>query len=220
MKRWMPTGVGVVVAIAMLGAIVAAAAHAEEGFLPLAKKNVTLKGGKVTLETASKELLQCEKLTATGAFENDKRASMTLNFGNCSLAGFTVNTLADPKGTLLYVTTALVCLINSEKLLFGLDFELLTSGAHGEVPGVGTLFLLRGSVIAHILTTGKAKEFTIDLTGKGGKPSVTECKDEKGGVKKGQLLLERNESGKVEELDINAESITLTFEEAVELMDK
>jgi hypothetical protein len=220
MKRLIPNGVGVVVFIAVLGASVATAAQAEEGFLPLTKKNVTLKGGKVVLETASKELLQCEKLTATGAFENDKRASITLNFSNCSMAGFTVNTLADPKGTLLYVTTALVCLINSEKLLFGLDFELLPGGAHGEVPALGTLYLLAGSVIGHILTSGKAKELTLDLTGKGGKPSVTECRDEKGGVKKGQLLLERNESGKVEELSINSEPNTLAFEEAVELMDK
>jgi hypothetical protein len=217
MRRRTKIGIGTLVAVLAVAALTAIAS-AEEGFLPLVNKEVAWSSGKLILESTGGWSYQCKSSEGKGTFANDKHFTIEMHFNECTSAGFAMNSLGDKTGVVLFTALALVCLINSEKLTFGIIIELPSGGVHLEIPALGELLVLAGSYIGEVLTTGLAKSFVVDITGKAGKQNVVECKDGKE-VKKGSLTSEPNENKKPEPASVNMESGSLKFSETKELMD-
>jgi hypothetical protein len=190
MKRFRIIGLALL-ALFALGAFAASMAFAEEGVLPLKVKTVNILAKKTTLQNTAKETVQCDELKGSGSFTTDSHGTATLDFNGCESGGFLVWSLGEvvPKvlaeALILMPVAFLICLINSEKLTFGLFVEL-TSPVHVDNTSIGILTILEGALIGEILTV-KGKLFVIDFVGKEGKQNITECKDEKGGVKKHSL---------------------------------
>ncbi|HEY4824631.1 MAG TPA: hypothetical protein VIH49_06230 [Solirubrobacteraceae bacterium] len=216
----MQRGIAALASALTLLAVLVATASAERGFLPRKTSDFTTISGKVAFETTGKTKVLCATSEGKGELTSDKHGTATLSFGKCAAVGFSFNSLADPKETILIAKAlVLVCLINPEKLIFGLYIELPTAGVHVEEPAAGVLLLWSGSVIAELLGS-KATSFGLDLATVEGHQAITQCSEEKGGeVKKAQFVQESNESKKVEALTLTEESATLKFLEVMELMD-
>jgi hypothetical protein len=223
MKRFRIIGLALL-ALFALGAFAASMAFAEEGVLPLKVKTFTILGKTVTLENTAKETTICKELKGEGSFTTDSHGTATLDLLFCQSSGFLIWSLgekvpATEKEALILMPVAfLLCLINSEKLTFGLFVEV-TSPVHVDNTSIGILTILEGAVIGTILGL-KGKLFVVDLVGKEGKPSVTECKDEKGGVKKHSLTSTNlSETSKLV-ASLNIESHLIQSSEEQTLEDK
>jgi hypothetical protein len=210
-----------------LAALVAATASAEEGFLPT-PKTATALGGTSILETTGKANITCTSLDdSTITMENDKRGKATLQWLGCKAEGlFGLNSLGDKAESLLAEVLFLVCLdpTNASGTLidnFGIIAEVVGK-LHIEVPAVGVLTILTGTVLGAILTTGPAKlwimEFNRVGTGSPGAQVVTDCKQGTTTILH-SLKVETNENGKPEAASENVASGLLQFPETVELMD-
>jgi hypothetical protein len=219
----------VLLALLALGALTAAVASAEEGFLPLTKKGFTDLGKKAILETVSKEKIACAVVTSKGAFTTDSHGTVTFDFDECEVLGFPLFSLGDPKPktikeALVLVDKALflICLIDSAALLFGIFIEL-TTPVHIEAEALGILLEVTGSLIGHILPKAevgkKATLWGVDFTQKAGVQTIKECKDEKGVVKTASLKSKKDPEAAVEAGQAVVEGL-VQFEESVELMDK
>jgi hypothetical protein len=190
MKRFRIIGLALL-ALFALGAFAASMASAEEGVLPLKVKTFNILSKKAKLENTAKEPINCDELNGSGSFTNDSSGTATLDFNGCESGGFLVWSLGEivPKvlaeALILAPVSFSICLINSEKLTFGL-FVQTTSPVHVDNTSIGILTIVEGAVIGEILTV-KGKLFVVDFVGAEGKQKVTECKDEKGGVKKHSL---------------------------------
>jgi hypothetical protein len=207
--------VGLCALIAIVGTPVTASA-AEEGFLPLSKKSVTFSAKKVTYESTTGSAWVCGAMSGGGAFTSDGHGKGSLDFEKCTVLGFMAVSLGDKEGLILEPILFLVCLINSAKQQYGLFIELSES-VHIELPALGLLLILAGSFIGEFLTKA-GKLFIIDVTGSKGKPNITECKDQSGGVKKALLTESENGKSPVAE-DVVTEGAFIQFEETVELME-
>jgi hypothetical protein len=224
MKRLRIIGLALL-ALFALGAVSAATASAEEGFLPLKLKKIQVLGSKVLLQTSGAAAIHCLKLTGTGAFTTDSHGTGTLDFDECEVfgTGFAVYSLGDKKTTvvkealILSEVLFLICLIDSAKLLFGIFIEP-TATAHLHVEALGDLVEVTGGIIGHILTT-KGKLFVVDFTGLKGAGSVAACKDE-AGIEKKWSLSSKLDPNKAELASEFATNGLIQFEEEVELMDK
>jgi hypothetical protein len=210
---------GLTLAVFTLAAVATTAATAELGFLPLTKKGATIEGGVSTLETASGGIISCLTLDPTSlTFVGDKHFTGTLHWLHCLLMGFPINSLGDGSGEVLEATLLLACLTNSASLTFGVAAEV--SKAHLEVPSLGILMFVNGSVLGLILRKAgeKATSASVDFEGSKGVQVVKECSDSSG-TKKQSLTVELNENKKTEAVSQNIEKGTLKFEETLELMD-
>jgi hypothetical protein len=222
MKRLRIIGL-VPLALFAFGALVSSSAWAIEGLLPFTKKNVTILGKNTVLEdTAGGKGIKCKVLTGSGSFTSDNHGSAILDFHECEVIGFAEISLGDKptneiKEALILMPVFLsICLIDSAKLVFGVYFQL-SEAVHTDGNLVG-LDILEGAFIGELLSQ-KTKLFVTDITGKGGAPSVTECVDEKGGVKKHTLTVKVNAEPALSAI-IKMEGVLLQFEEELELMDK
>jgi hypothetical protein len=208
-------------ALFALGAFTASAAMAlEEGVLPNA--NFTGTGTTQTLETLTKEKIQCTALNILeGKFNvgSDDEGTANLHFTGCKAEGiFPVNTLGDLKEVILALVKFNVCLINSKELKFGIAIEAIEKTVHIEVPSVGKLLLVTGLVIAELAAAGtKGKEFKDKATGKEGHPSVLKC--EALGKTFTHSYASADDSAKVDEHASQEGSFTLKFEKEVEFED-
>jgi hypothetical protein len=219
MKRIRTLGVSLLILFAF-SAIMAVAAYAEEGFLPLKAKGFTIEGKTTTLNTASNSLIVCGKLDPSkGTFLSDKHATVILQFLECTQSGFAVNSVGDSPKTILAPVELLVCLVNSEKLVFGIDAEI-EGTLNLELSGLGVKIAVRGRVIGEATARAGviAKVFTVNYTGAKGIQNVTKCTDSSG-AKEHTLQLEPSLTKKAEMASLNVEKGTMTFEEEVELMD-
>jgi len=144
-------------ALFVLGALMAGMASAEEGVLP--PSNFTIKGGKQTLGNLAEEEIACGEVTGSGKFltekETDQHATGTLDFSNCAFAGFSFNTLGDASGVVLTKVLYLVCLTEPKTLLFGLLILFLENPVHIEVPSLKELLLTKGYVIGTLVQAGE-----------------------------------------------------------------
>ena len=212
-------------ALLAFGALTAVAASAEEGVLPGAGSKYSVTGEKATLEDSEGKQIVCKKVEGKSELTTDTHSLIILDFTGCTAAGFPLNSLGDASGTILTAILALVCLVSSTALLFGLFLEiekfLEMNTVHIEVPAIGTLIDVTGAVIGHILTAAgkKTTKFTVDLAGAKGEGNVKECVDEKGGVKKTNLAAETNHNGKPLPASEKVTNGLITFEKEVELMD-
>ena len=207
-------------ALLVLGAFVASAASAEEGFLPLKNKKATVVGGVATL-SAGGAAITCQKLDLSLSpitFENDKHAKGTLHFLECILEpfGVEIHSLGDSAGEIL-VTGALflVCLNPTATRTFGVAVEV--ANLHLEAPAIGVLIEVNGRVIGTVLTAGPAKNYEVEFAASEGVQEVKACKEGKA-TKEHTLTSETNHSGKPEAATEKAKA-TLEFEEEQELMD-
>jgi len=223
MRRSMKIGIGTLVAVLAITALTALSASAEEGFLPLLSKETTWSSGKLILESTGGWSYLCKSSEGKGTFATDKHFTIEMHFNECTSAGIAMNSLGDKAGVVLFTALALVCLkptnAKGEVLsAFGIFIELPAGGVHLEVPAIGQLLLLAGTYIGEVLTTGPAKTYVVDITGKAGKQNAVECKE---GLtsKKGSLLSENNENKKPEAASVNMESGSLAFSENKELME-
>ena len=83
-------------AVIALGALAAATASAEEGFLPTPTTGTVL-GGISLLETTAGSKIECKELDdSTITFSNDKHGKATLHWLGCKAEGlFAINSLGD-----------------------------------------------------------------------------------------------------------------------------
>lgn len=216
MRRLRIVGV-TLLALFALGAFADIAA-AEEGFLPRTNPNFTIKAKNFIFEDTGGVGITCKTLEAKNKLENDKHASLTLSLGGCDTGGTAVNSLGDAKEMVLAPVLLLVCLINTTTLLFGLSFETTGGTLHIEEPVLGALVDLAGRIIAHVLTTGPALKYVLDLAGKKGAENVAKCSDGNGN-KEWTLTSELNHGGKALLTSVRVEEGSIAFEEAQTLMD-
>jgi hypothetical protein len=219
MKRIRILGVALL-ALFALSAVMAVAASAEEGFLPLKAKGATVEGKVSTLNTAANLPIVCGKLDPSkGTFSSDKHATGTLQFLECTVAGLAANSVGDASKTILAPVEFLVCLTNSAELKFGIAAEVVGT-LNLEVPSLGAKITVKGRVIGEATAKAgaKAKVFTVNYTGAKGVQNVTKCTDSSG-TKEHTLQAESSLTKKLETASQNVESGTVTFEEEVELMD-
>jgi hypothetical protein len=204
-------------ALFALGAVMASAASAEEGFLPLNKKGLQVLSKEVVFETHSKTRLQCTSSTATGNFKNDSEGSGTITFEGCKTQGLSAKSLtATVAGQIKAPVTYQICLINSEKLTFGVA---ITPTETIHVENTTILLEVKGTVIGEILAKAgeKLELFVVDFGGKEGLGNVTACK--KGTTTITSSFLARLDPGEFEEASERVEKGLMQFEEKVELMD-
>jgi hypothetical protein len=212
-------------ALLAIGALPVSTASAAEGVLPLSHKGFTMLSARAMFEsTTAGTSIECNELKSTeGVFENDTRGHVRLDFDSCEQLGFPVHSLGEsiPKtikeGLILAKALLSLCLINSAELKFGVFVEL-TEPVHMETEAFGVLFVMSGGVIASIANS-KGKLLRVEFLGLAGKPTVTECKDELGGVKKHSLTISTN-GEKAASASLNDLSALFQFEEEMELMDK
>jgi hypothetical protein len=218
MMRHAPATLIAMIAIAATASVTTAPASAEEGFLPTT--TFTGKGGAAKLQALSKLEIACtSKLILEGTMETDSHGRIfSIHFNLCKTLGLPANSLGDEKEVILVtLLTWLLCLINSATLEFGLYLEV--PAVHIEVPSLAALVEVSGTLIGKITPNTKGKERTVTFAQKEGDPTVKECKNEKGEVKKAELkTLEGGETVKSSSgLDATD---TLTTAAETELMDK
>jgi hypothetical protein len=209
-------------AVLTLLALMAVAASAEEGFVPLAKKGASMAGGKSTINTAANLPIICQKLDPSKVTftTHEHSTTGTLLFLECTVAGLAANSLGDAAKTILIPVELLVCLINPAALTFGLAAEVVST-LNVEVPSLGAKVTIKGRAIGEVLAKVgvKAKIYSVDFTGAKGVQSVKACVDS-GGTKEHTLQAESSLTKKLETASLDIEKGTLTFEEEVELTDK
>jgi hypothetical protein len=170
-------------AIFALGAF-AASAFAEEGFLEggtITPKTANILGGLSVLSVLKSETtIHCGKLDAsTITSVNDKTGKATLRWLECKTGGlFGFNSLGDKAEEVLVPVEFTICLSpnNSGTDKFGVAVKI-EGDVHLEVPALGTLIEVLGTVLGAVLTTGKAKLFNVELKTNGtlGDQAVTKC---------------------------------------------
>jgi len=210
-------------ALFALGAF-AASASAEEGFLPTSKANIL--GGASTLETKAGSKIKCEKLDESAVtFTNDKTATATLHWSGCRAEGlFAVNSTGDAAEVILVKVKFLVCLdpkSSAGTLVdeFGVAGEV-EGTAKLEVPAAKAEIEVKGTALGAVLTTGKAKLFSVEFlaaAAKEGKQAVTECLQ--GTTKIVHNLLANKNKGAFEAASENVVGGLIQFEKETELMD-
>jgi hypothetical protein len=222
MKRLMAIGFSLLALLA-LGAIAATIASAVEGILPLNKKGITMLGTKVIFEDTSGKQLKCATVTGTGTMTSDIVGTVTLDFHECESAGLAEFSLGEKETTIVKEALVLasveltICLINPSTLTFGV-FVKLREPIHTHIKAAGILLVYEGAFIGEI-TTKKGRLLVTVFKGEKGKPAVTACKDEAGGVKAHSLTVKTNEAATLSASSMATGSL-LQLEEEVELMDK
>jgi len=222
MKRMKLIGL-MLLAVFALGAVAAATASAEAGFLPT-PKTATALGGKSVLETVGKGNITCTSLDdSTITMENDKHGTATLHWLGCKAEGLLpANSLGDKSEEILAQVLFLVCLDpttakNELVDTFGIIGEVVGK-LHLEVPSVGVLQIVTGAALGAILTTGKGKLWVIEFNGSVGAQTITDCKQGTVTILH-NLLSETNENKKPEAASEAVTSGLLQFASEVELMD-
>jgi hypothetical protein len=220
MKQVRITGL-MLLALFALGSFVASAASATEGVLP--PSNFTGSGGAGQLETLSKEKIECTAVSVKeGKMTNDEEGTASLDFEGCKavtfFGSFSANTLGDAAGIILAKVKSTVCLVKSAELVFGLAIAP-TETVHVEVPAVGALLLVKGTVIAELEGKGlKGKEFKFKLAGKEGDQTAALKCEALGKVFTHSYEAALDSASKDEHASQNAK-FTIKFEKEVELMD-
>jgi hypothetical protein len=209
-----------VMAIAAITSIAATTASAEEGLLPIGS-TFTGKGPAGTLETAGGSIVNCGGFTLKGgeATSNESGKIANIDFEKCKAVFFTANSLGDAEGTILVDgASVLICLITPAAKVFGVLLKL-KEAVHLEVPAVGALIKISGTVIGKIEPNASGTEKKVTFEQAKGVQKPTECTNLlTGKVEKDELKFELD-GGKPESSGIN-QTASLTFNKAVELMDK
>jgi hypothetical protein len=209
-------------ALFALGAF-ATSAFAEEGFLEKPTTANVLGGLSLLEEEGGIAAIHCALLDAsTITFSNAKHAKGILHWLKCTVLGAEIHSLGSPEGSgeILVPVLFLVCLDakGAAGLIdaFGISGEV-EGTAHIEAPALGILVEIKGAALGAVLTSGKAKLFSVEFKGSKGKQTVTECLE--GATKKVHNLLASTNHEKFKPASENVEGGLAQFTKEVELMD-
>jgi hypothetical protein len=208
-------------ALFALGVFAAASASAEEGFLPTPTTANVLGGESVLATEAFGSEIKCGKLDAsTITFSNDKHATGTLHWLECTLLGSDIHSLGAKAKEILVAISFLGCLDPKSGATlvdeFGVSGEVQGT-AHLEAPALGVLVEVAGAALGAVLTKGKAKLFSVEFKGSKGKQTVTECLE--GANKKVHNLIASTNHGEFKPASENVVGGLVQFTKEVELED-
>jgi hypothetical protein len=182
-------------ALFAFGAFAASMANAEEGVLKASGAaglvDSLIEGGASTFTTAAGPAIECKTLDDSLIVpSSDSHGTATLHWLSCTAGGLSFNSVGDKSGggEVLVPVEILICLLASGQYAAAVTPPATVKL---EVPALGLTMEIKGTIIGEIKQTTlgeKGKHFTVIFTGAKGKQTVaTECKDEKGGVKKFSL---------------------------------
>jgi hypothetical protein len=176
--RSMTKAIVAILAVLALTALSATSAMALPQFL----KNIpdTFKGKGVggELLNLNKEAIKCTNYEVTGTIATEISGEITVDFTGCTALGFKANTLGDPEGTILVKAPFETCYVAESKEKAGIKITL-PAPLHIEVPAVGVLISVLGSIAATITPLTETKNYVINFEGTAaGDPSITKCDGE------------------------------------------
>ena len=200
MRRLTATLTTTLVAILSISATSAATASAVEGMLPI-NVPLTITSGITLLMDVNGNSFACTSDTILGAvFTTDTAGTFTdLHCKGAKAFGlFSANSPFDEKEVILWGGgTIEICLIDSVHLVFG-AFMQFQKTVVVEVPAAKAKIEIKGSVVGTLSANALSKTKTAKFSQSKGAAGIKECKDEKGGVKKAQLLASLNGGAFVE----------------------
>jgi hypothetical protein len=136
--------------------------------------------GKGALKNLNNEVIECNKGEVLGSIVSKTLAEVDTHFSECKALGFQANTLGDSAGVILTGTVSAVpCLINNKELEVGI-FLTLAAPLHIEVPSLGALVTVLGTIIGKVTpdgvnTKGPYKIVFKETAAKTGDPEWTSC---------------------------------------------
>lgn len=208
MRQLKIIGVAVIAILALTAITAATASAALPEFL-----DGTVKGLKFTVKSGAGELISgfaigCTSDKGSGEVTGAKTVSVTVTFEGCTVFFQAANSLGAAAKTIVVPATGELCFIKSgSPLEVGLKLKP-TAGVHIEVPSVGELDVVTGTVV------GKVEPINVlQTTGKVTlKKGPFQCEGAKS-----ELLSEKQENKKPEK----AEEVTteeVTYEKDIEVM--
>ncbi len=209
-------GILCVLVMAITGlAAASSASAAEPEFLGTAAGNTfTVESGEGELVDLSSGLaIKCKKDKGSGEVTGPKTLTATVDFEKCNVGGLAAQSLGDKGGIiLLSKLPGELCFISLSPLKVGVLFVLPAEGVHIEVPALGQLLVVKGSVVglAEPLNVAQLGPFTLTFVD----PNV---KCEKAAGSEDVLLVELEHDGKpLVAAEISKE--TVNFTKIIEIM--
>ena len=189
------------------------------GTFPI-KIEATSGGGEGELSTLGGGIsIKCKANTVTGEITGAKTGKADVHFTGCTALGiFAANSLGDSSGTVL---TGLLpfelCYTNEAKKELGIIIK--EANAHIEVPSVGALINVTGSIIGTIGPLTKTKTLKVNFEPKSaGDQALVECFVSKV-AKKASLLASKDEKHKENESAAIKQSAEIKLAAEVQLDD-
>jgi len=207
-----------VVAVFAIVAIFAVNAATAAAALPEFLTNITANtftgtNGVGKLETVGKVPINCTAGTDKGEVTGAKTGTISSSFTGCNAFGAPANSLGDESGVILVNAPFVLCFIKSgAPLEVGLFIKEIN--VHIEIPLVGLLINVTGSVVARItpLNSLKTGPYTIEFTQAGGKAGF-QCE----GLAALLLSSSDAEHKKPEESGLEGKSQNITFTKDIEI---
>jgi hypothetical protein len=177
-------------------------------------------GGEGELTTLSGGIsIKCKTNTVLGKIDTALTGTVDIHFKGCTALGaFSANSLGDEPGVILTgVLKWELCYTNKATKEVGIFIKEVNS--HIEVPSVGALINVTGSIIAKVTPTNKSQTGVFAFSAEpsaAGDQKITEC--EHAGVKKALLLASQDAKHEKPETAAIKQAASVTFEKAVEIM--
>ncbi len=102
------------------------------------------------IDPASGLAIKCKKAKATGELTGPKTGTGTTAFEKCSIGGLSALSLGDKGGTVLIAGTGTLCYIDKATKLVGILIALPAGGVHIEIPALGQLLVITGSIVGEV----------------------------------------------------------------------
>ena len=138
----------VVSAVAYTSAV---AAPEDLGTLPT---SITGTAGENELkDSASGLVFKCKKAKVSGKVLSATTSEAAIDFEPCKIGGFAAESLGDKSGVILGLVPGHNCYLNKANHEAGELFTLPPGGIHVEVPVIGELLVMTGSVVGRMTPT-------------------------------------------------------------------
>jgi hypothetical protein len=193
------------------------AASSASAALPEALGNVA--GNTFTFTSGAGELvdlttglaIKCKKDSGSGTVTNSKELTSTVDFDECTIGGLAAVSLGDKSGLILVSLTGKLCYTEPTKKEVGILFTLPAGGLHLEVPSLGELLQITGSVVGKMTPVNSSTTaYTLSLAD----PNI-KCSGATG--KEDVLEIEKEHNGKpLVGSEVSTE--TITFAKTIEVM--
>jgi len=136
------------VLVLVVSAVASASAVAAPEFLGTLPTSITGTSGEGELtDPASGLVIKCKKDKVSGKVLTATTVEATVDFETCKIGGFAAQSLGDKSGIILVPVTGKLCYINKANKEVGTLFVLPEGGIHIEVPSLGELLVITGSVV-------------------------------------------------------------------------
>jgi len=131
----------------LISAVASASALANPEFLGSIPTAITGTSGATALESESGLAVECPKDKVTGTVNSASTLETRVDLESCKVAGFTAQSLGDKSGVVLVPLTGKLCYRNSFAHEVGVVLTLPSGGVHIEVPSLGELLVITGSIL-------------------------------------------------------------------------